>query len=66
MQANVGGVDKVLRIVVGLAIIGLGIAYNSWWGAIGIIPLGTALLNWCPLYMPFGISSCKRKAKPAE
>jgi hypothetical protein len=59
MKKNVGGLDKILRLVVGLVIIALGILYQSWWGLIGIIPLLTGLMNRCPLYIPFGISSCK-------
>ncbi len=58
MTCNVGKVDKVLRIVVGLVLIALGIFFNSWWGAIGVIPLATAALGWCPLYLPLGLSSC--------
>ncbi len=66
MQANVGGIDKVLRIVAGLVIIGLGLYYKSWWGAIGIVPLGTGLFNFCPAYCPLGISTCHKADKPAE
>jgi len=63
MRCNVGKFDKVLRIVGGLVIIGLGIAFQSWWGAIGLIPLVTGLIGWCPLYIPLGISTCKSDAK---
>jgi hypothetical protein len=59
MKKNVGGVDRILRIVVGLAVIGWGVYAQSWWGAIGVVPLFTALIGWCPAYLPFGISSCK-------
>jgi len=59
MKANVGGVDRIVRIVAGLAIIGAGIAFKSWWGAIGVVVLATGLLRWCPAYLPFGLSSCK-------
>jgi hypothetical protein len=61
MKCNVGGVDRVVRIILGLAVIGLGVFYQSWWGAIGLIPLATAALGWCPLYVPMGISSCPKK-----
>lgn len=60
MNANVGGIDKKLRIVVGLGIIGWGVATQSYWGAVGIAPLATAFINWCPAYLPFGISSAKK------
>ena len=61
MNTNVGGIDKVIRIVVGLALLSL-LAWGEgdvrWFGLIGLIPLGTALMGWCPLYTVFGISSC--------
>lgn len=60
MNANVGGIDKTLRIVAGLGIIGWGVATQNYWGAVGLVPLGTALINWCPAYLPFGISSAKK------
>jgi hypothetical protein len=67
MKKNVGGMDKILRIVLGIVLIGyaaagpelgLNTGYNVW-GWIGVIPLGTALISFCPLYPIFGISSCK-------
>lgn len=61
MKKNVGGTDKILRIVAGLLIIALGINFESWWGLIGIIPLFIALIGWCPAYLPFGINTCKTK-----
>ncbi|HAU92311.1 MAG: DUF2892 domain-containing protein [Pseudomonadota bacterium] len=60
MNANVGGIDKVLRVVFGLLIISAGVYYQSWWGAVGAIILLTGIINFCPLYLPFGISSCKK------
>jgi hypothetical protein len=61
MKKNVGGADKVLRIIAGLVIIALGINFQSWWGLVGIVPLLTALTGTCPAYLPFGISTCKTK-----
>jgi hypothetical protein len=61
MSSNVGGIDRILRIVVGLVLISLVfIGPKTAWGWIGIIPLATALIGWCPLYVPLGISSCPR------
>ncbi len=60
MNANIGSADRIIRIVLGVLIIGIGIYFKSWWGAIGIIPLATALIRWCPLYLPFGISTCRK------
>ncbi len=59
MEANVGGIDKVLRIVIGLAIIAWGVMNQNWWGAIGLVPLLTGLFNFCPLYKILGMNTCK-------
>ena len=59
MKTNVGGIDKVLRIIIGLALIAWGVYTQNWLGAIGIIPLFTALVNWCPLYSIIGVSTKK-------
>lgn len=59
MKCNMGKVDRVLRGIAGLGVIGVGVYFQSWWGAIGAVPLVTALIGICPAYLPFGISSCK-------
>ena len=59
MKCNMGKADRIIRGIVGLGVIGAGVYFQNWWGAIGAIPLGTALIGWCPAYLPFGISSCK-------
>ena len=61
MKVNIGSADKVLRVLAGLVIIGCGIAFKSWWGAIGVIPLATAIVGFCPLYTLLGVSTCKVK-----
>lgn len=63
MKRNVGGFDRIFRVVAGLAILGAGFLYQSWWGIVGIVPLLTATIGWCPVYLPFGISSCKVASK---
>jgi hypothetical protein len=63
MEKNVGGIDKTIRVIVGVIIIALGVVYNSWWGAIGLIPIATALVGWCPPYALLGINTCKHKPK---
>lgn len=60
MTCNIGKIDKSIRIIAGIGIIAAGFYFNSWWGAVGIIPLFTAAVGWCPLYVPLGISSCKK------
>ena len=62
MKCNVGKTDRIIRVLVGLVLIALGVYFNSWWGAIGVIPLFTAAVGWCPLYVPFGLSSCSAKS----
>ncbi|MBL8327692.1 MAG: DUF2892 domain-containing protein [Rubrivivax sp.] len=64
MKANVGGIDRILRIVLGLALIALTLtgAIGAW-GWIGLVPLGTAAIGFCPLYTVLGFSTCPAKAK---
>ena len=59
MKRNVGGFDRGFRIVVGLVAIGAGVYFGSWWGALGMIPLLTGAFRWCPVYVPFGASTCE-------
>ena len=59
---NIGNTDRIIRIVLGLAIAVLGIVFKSWFGLIAIVPLATAAVSTCPLYLPFGIST-RGKAK---
>lgn len=61
MVKNVGPVDKMVRWIIGLAVIGAGIYYESWWGALGLIPIITAMISWCPLYVPLKISTIKKE-----
>ena len=59
MTKNIGSIDRVIRIVVGVGLLVWGYMTQNWLGAIGLVPLGTALLGWCPAYAPFGISTKK-------
>ncbi len=64
MNANVGTVDRVLRIVVGLALIALAaVGKIGWWGYIGAVPVLTGLLRLCPLYTILGIRTCPMATK---
>lgn len=59
MKTNVGGIDKILRIAAGIALIALAATGNiGIWGYIGIVPLFTGLIGWCPAYTLLGIKTC--------
>jgi hypothetical protein len=58
MKRNEGNMDRIIRIVLGIAIAAAGLYFQSWLGLIAIIPLATALVGFCPLYAIFGISTC--------
>ncbi len=66
MKQNVGGIDRILRIVLGLALLGAGLVFKSWWGLIGLSPLFTGVFGWCPAYIPFGINTCPLKSAPKQ
>ena len=60
MNKNIGSVDRLIRIIIGIVLIAITINGNiGVWGWIGIIPLATALINFCPLYRILGFSSRK-------
>ncbi len=62
MKSNVGGIDKILRIVLGAGLLGATVAgLLPVWGYIGIVPLATGLMGWCPLYPLIGLSTCPTK-----
>ncbi|MBS1968869.1 MAG: DUF2892 domain-containing protein [Bdellovibrionales bacterium] len=66
MTANVGNNDRLIRTVLGFLILGAGLYYESYWGLIGLIPLATAVLRWCPAYLPFHLSTADKKQAPAS
>ncbi len=57
MTCNVGKGDKIFRGVVGVAVLAAGFYFQTWWGLVGLIFVGTAFLSWCPLYVPFKINT---------
>lgn len=62
MTQNVGGIDRVLRIIIGLVLIALVfVGPQTTWGWIGVVPLATGLIGWCPPYSIFGINTCSVK-----
>jgi len=64
MKINVGGIDRILRIVVGLALIGATLAgMLPVWGWIGVVPLVTGLFKFCPFYTLLGMNTCPMEKK---
>ena len=62
MQANVGGIDRILRVVAGLVLIALTLAGTiGAWGWIGVVPLATGLFKICPAYSLIGVNTCGLK-----
>ncbi|MBC8257494.1 MAG: DUF2892 domain-containing protein [SAR324 cluster bacterium] len=59
MDKNVGSADQIIRVVVGMVLVAAGVIFQSWWGLVGLVPLFTASIGWCPAYFPFGIKTCK-------
>lgn len=57
MKKNVGKNDQRIRIIIGIILIVLGIYFKSWWGIIGLIPIFTGIIRFCPLYVPFNINT---------
>lgn len=69
MTTNMSNMDRAIRVVVGVVLIALALGLHDagnapasgiWWGWIGVIPLATAFIGWCPAYRLLGISTCKR------
>ena len=64
MKPNVGGIDRILRIVVGLILISLAATGTvGLWGWIGVVPLLTGAVGWCPPYALFGWNTCTTRNK---
>lgn len=62
MTPNVGGIDRVLRVLVGVALIALTLMGTiGAWGWIGLVPIATAALGFCPLYSVLGLRTCPLK-----
>jgi hypothetical protein len=68
MTTNIGSTDRLLRLVVGLALLSLVVLLEGnvrWIGLVGIVPLATAFLRWCPAYTLFGIDTCAPRDRVA-
>jgi type IV secretory pathway TrbD component len=58
MTSNMGAVDRSIRIVTGVALLVWGFMAQNWLGAMGLVPLVTGFVRFCPAYVPFGLSTC--------
>lgn len=64
MKVNEGGLDRSLRVIAGLVLVGLAATGTvGAWGWIGVVPIATGLMGWCPAYTMFGISTCATKPR---
>lgn len=64
MKPNEGGIDRGIRVVAGLALVGLAATGTvGLWGWIGVVPLATGLIGWCPAYTLLGINTCPMQQK---
>jgi len=62
MKPNVGSLDRAARIVIGLILIALVfVGPKTPWGWIGLLPLATGIIRWCPAYLPFHIRTCPKE-----
>ena len=62
MTQNIGGIERIIRIVAGLVLIALAATGTvGWWGWLGVVPLATGLMGWCPPYSLLGINTCKNR-----
>lgn len=59
MKSNVGGIDRILRIVIGIALIAWALTTGPVWAWIGVVPLATGIFKFCALYALLGINTCK-------
>jgi membrane protein implicated in regulation of membrane protease activity len=62
MKSNVGGIDRIIRIILGVVLVGLTVTGKvGVWGWLGVVPLATGLIGWCPPYAILGFSTCSMK-----
>ena len=62
MTSNIGGIERIARIVIGLVLVALAATGQvGLWGWLGLVPLATGLIGWCPPYSLLGINTCKNR-----
>lgn len=63
MTINMGGADRIVRAIGGVALVWWALSGGPVWAWIGVVPLLTAATGWCPAYVPFGFSTCAKPKK---
>jgi hypothetical protein len=66
LKKNVGYLDSIIRVTLGTLIIAAGLYFDSYWGFVGLIPVITGAVSYCPLYRVFGIETCNPNAERAN
>ncbi|WP_019429981.1 DUF2892 domain-containing protein [Limnohabitans sp. Rim47] len=62
MNKNIGSIERIIRILAGLVLIALAATSTvGWWGWLGLVPLATGLMGWCPPYSLLGINTCRNR-----
>lgn len=61
MKPNIGFTDRIIRVILGVALLGAGYYFKSAWGFLGLVPIITAVVRFCPAYLPFGLNTCRPK-----
>lgn len=62
MTKNIGGIERIVRIAAGLILMALAATGTvGWWGWLGLVPLATGLIGWCPPYSVLGINTCQNR-----
>lgn len=61
MKPNIGFTDRIIRVILGVALLGAGYYFKSAWGFLGLVPILTAVVRFCPAYLPFGLNTCRPK-----
>ena len=62
MKSNIGKTDKIIRIILAIAIAAVGIYFKSWWGLVAMVLFLTAVISFCPVYKILGLNSCTNKS----
>jgi hypothetical protein len=66
MKPNIGVLDSIIRIALGMIIMGIGLSFEAAWGLLGLIPIATFVFKWSVMYQIFGINTCEKATKSSR